>query len=71
MRLDRGQIEVIDDQMAAVLRQKSGAERLAIANRLFLGARRMLISQLRFEHPDWSEGQVAAAAARRLLHGAV
>ncbi len=69
MRLDPGQIEVVDDQMAAVLRQKSGAERLAIANGLFLSARRMLTSHLHFEHPEWSDEQIAREVARRLSHG--
>ncbi len=45
--------------LAAVLRQKTGAERLAIANELFLSARRMLTSFLRTEHPDWDDQQRA------------
>jgi hypothetical protein len=69
MRLDPGQIEVIDDQMAAVIRQKSGAERLAIANGLYVSARRTLTSHLRFEHPEWSDEQIAREVARRLSHG--
>ena len=69
MRLDRGQIEVVDEQMAAVLRQKTGAERLAIANGLFLSARRMLTSHLRTEHTDWSDEQIAREVARRIAHG--
>jgi len=32
VRLDDGQIEVLSDEMAAVLRQKTGAERLGIAS---------------------------------------
>ena len=71
MRLDRGQIEVIDDAMAAVLRRKTGAERLAIASGLFASARRMLISHLRAEHPDWDDERVTREAARRLSHGAI
>jgi hypothetical protein len=69
MRLDRGQIEVVDDALADVLRQKTGAERLAIANGLFLSARRMLTSYLRTQHPDWSDPQIAREVARRLSHG--
>jgi len=69
MRLDPGQIEVIDDEMAAVIRQKSGAERLAIANGLFLSARRMLTSFLSIEHPDWGDDRIAREVARRLSHG--
>jgi hypothetical protein len=69
--LDPRQIEVIDDQMAEVLRRKTGAERLAIAFGLYASARRMLLSHLRAQHPDWREEQVIAEAARRLSHGAV
>lgn len=64
-------IEVIDEEMAAVLRLKSGAERLAIASRLFGGARRMLLSHLRSIHPDWDQPQIEREAARRLSHGTV
>jgi hypothetical protein len=71
MTVDPRNIEVLDDKMAEVLRQKTGAERLAIAFGLFSSARRMLISMLRSEHPDWNEDQVNAEAARRLSHGAV
>ncbi len=71
MRLDRGQIEVVDDALAAVLRQKTGAERLAIANGLFLSARRMLTSFLRTEHPEWDDRRVAREVARRLSHGSI
>lgn len=71
MRLDRGQIEVMDDAMAEVLRAKSGAERLMIASRMFVSARRTILHLLRTEHPDWTEEQVCREAARRLSHGAV
>lgn len=71
MRLDAGQIEVIDEQMAEVYRQKTGAERLAIASDMYASARRMLISHLRSTNPDWTEEQILREAARRLSHGAV
>jgi len=71
MRLDPGQIEVLDDPMAAVLRQKTGAERLAIANGWFLSAQRMLTSHLRTEHPDWSDEQIAREVARRISLGLI
>ncbi len=66
MRLDPGQIEVVTDEMAAVLRRKTGAERLAILDRLFTFATQLLQSRLRADHPDWSDQQIAAAAAERL-----
>jgi hypothetical protein len=64
-------IEVIDDEMARVYAAKTGAERLAIASGMFASARRMILSHLRTEHPDWSEEQIHREAARRLSHGAV
>lgn len=71
MRLDPGQIEVMDDQMAEILRQKTGAERLAIASDMYDSARRMLLSHLRATRPEWTEEQVIREAARRLSHGAI
>jgi hypothetical protein len=64
-------VEVISDEMAAALRQKTGAERLEIASRMFGSARRMLLSHLRSIHPDWDRCQIEQEAARRLSHGAV
>jgi hypothetical protein len=54
-----------------VLRLKTGAERLAIASRMFSSARRMLLNHLRSEHPEWDERELDQEAARRLSHGAV
>ena len=71
MRLDPGQIEVMDEQMAEILRQKTGAERLAIASSMFASARRMLLSHLRATHPEWTEEEVRREATRRLSHGAI
>ena len=71
MPIDPDRIEVVDDAMAAILRGKTGAERLAMASAMFESARRMLLSHLAAEHPDWSEEQVKREAARRLSHGAV
>lgn len=71
MRLDAGQIEVMDDRMAEIYRNMTGAWRLAIANDMYESARRMLLSHLRTTHPDWSEDQIIREVARRLAHGAV
>jgi hypothetical protein len=71
MRIDPSRIEVVDDDMARILRGKTGAERLAIASGMYESARRMLLSHLAAEHPDWSEEQVTREAARRLSHGSV
>ncbi len=64
-------IEAVADDVAAVLRRKSGAERIEIASRMYASARRMLIAYLRSQHPDWDDGSIEQEAARRLSHGAV
>lgn len=69
--LEPRNIEVMDDEMAAVLRAKTGAQRLQIADGLFAFARDHITARLRREYPDWSEQQVRREVARRLSHGAV
>lgn len=61
-------LEVVDDDMAEVLRAKSGPERLQIAFGMFESAHRMLTAMLTAEHPDWSEEHVRQEVARRLAH---
>lgn len=62
--------EIVDDEMAAVLRQKTGAERLEIAFGMIRSARTMLENHFRSQHPDWSEEQVQMEASRRIAaHG--
>jgi len=63
-------IEVVDPDVAAVLRTKTEAERLRIAWGMWRSARDMLRNLLRSEHPDWSEDAIQQEAARRLAHGA-
>lgn len=64
-------LEVVDDEMAEILRRKTGAERLQIAFGLFSSAHRMLISHLTSEHPDWDEKRIRREVARRISRGAV
>ena len=71
MVIDPRQIEVIDDDTAAMFRAKTGAERLAIASGLYSYARRTLLVRVRSEHPEWPQAMVTREVARRLSHGAV
>jgi hypothetical protein len=64
-------IEAVTDEVAAILRLKSGQERLEIASRMFSSARNMLINHLRSQHPDWNEQAIERETAHRLSHGAV
>lgn len=68
---DPEEIDVVDDAMARIYAAKSGAERLAIAGRMFRSAREMLLAHLRAEHPEWSDERIRRESARRLSHGAV
>lgn len=70
LRLDRGQIEVIDDDMAKVLKKKTSAERISIADNLWTSAHDMLMSLIGKVHPEWDIEQIKKEVARRLSHGA-
>jgi len=59
-------VEVMDDTMADVLRAKSPAERLAIANGMWRSARRMVEAILRAERPDGSDDEIRREVARRM-----
>lgn len=63
-------LDVVDDDMAAILRTKTEAERLAIAHGMWRYARRVILNVLRSEHPEWDDAQLQREAARRLSHGA-
>ncbi len=70
-RLDEGQIEVIDDAMAALLKRKTPADRIRIAFTLWSSAHDMLMVHIRKTHPDWDGKRVEREVARRFLHGAL
>ena len=65
-------LEVIDEMMAKVLRDKT--ESSATGHRehpLWVYARDMLRAVLRQEHPDWTDEEARRETARRLSHGAI
>ncbi len=64
-------MEVMDDTMANVLREKTEAERLKIAGRMWRSARSILRGAIQTEHPDWSEEQVNGEIAERISYGLV
>ena len=68
-RLDPRSVEIVDEDVARILRAKTGAERLDIAFGLYTSAHAMLTSMLKGDHPDWSEKQVQDEVGRRLSHG--
>jgi len=68
-RLDPGQIEVVDDAVAEVLRKKTPTERVAMALDCNRTARMLIEGAVRTRHPDWDDGRVASEVARRMLGG--
>jgi hypothetical protein len=63
--------EILSDAMAAILRTKTPAERLAIAFRMWSFARQMVLRIAHAKHPEWSEAELEHYVARRMSHGAV
>jgi hypothetical protein len=68
-RLDKGQVEVVDDAVAEVLRRKTVAQRVEMAlaaNRL---VRLRMEGHLRTLHSDWDDARIQAEIARRMRLG--
>jgi len=59
-------IEVVDDEMAAVLRRKTGTQRLKFVDSLYRTAWKLIETNVRCSHPEWKEPQVRAAVAARI-----
>jgi len=66
MWLDPRRYEVIDDEMAEVLRDKTPEQKLAMAESMHRMARDLIRDKLRYDHPDWSEDRLACETIRRL-----
>ncbi len=69
MKLDKRNLEVIDDVMAQVLREKTPQQRLAIAFDMWISTKIQLTNYLRSQHMDWDEKMIQQEVARRLSHG--
>lgn len=65
-QLTERQIEVVDDDVAEILRRKTPAERVAMINEFWHSARQKIDATVRGEHSDWDDTQVAAEVARRM-----
>ena len=62
-------IEMVDSRVAAILRRKSGMERLKLAHEEWALTRARLIAFLTTRHPDWDAAEVEREVAKRLLGG--
>lgn len=68
MMLDPHRIEVVDADMAAVLRAKTPAERTAIAANLWEYGRDFVLASVRRQNPGLDEEAVKREFLRRFLH---
>jgi hypothetical protein len=71
MSIGERNIEIIDNAMAKILREKTPQQRLAIAFGLWTSAKKQLSNYLRTEHPDWNEEMIQKEVAKRLSHGTI
>lgn len=69
MRADNRDPDIVDDDMAAVFRDKTPAERLRVAFGLWASTRNMVERLLRSQHPDWDDRAIKAEVGRRMSHG--
>ncbi|MFY9253141.1 MAG: hypothetical protein WAO83_06785 [Fuerstiella sp.] len=60
------QIEVVSDDMVAILRGKTPAERLAMTHTLWRTARKRLYYSIKSLNPNWDEDRVLMETARRM-----
>lgn len=68
---DPRHVEVPDQAIVEILREKSPQERLRIGLNMWLSAHSMLMSHIRHSHPEWDQRAVEKEVARRMSHGAV
>lgn len=67
--VDPRNLEVVDDQLAEVLRCKSPAEKVAMVAAANRTARLLAAAGIRFQHPEWDDSQIQAEVIRRVTGG--
>jgi hypothetical protein len=63
-------IESIDPIVSGILTGMSVADRIALVEDSNQVARLLMAGGVRYRHPDWSEEQIQAEVARRMLRDA-
>ena len=63
--------EMVDEAMADILRQKTPAQRLAIAFDMANFVQTMIKTNLGCQNPDWTPERIQRETARRISHGVV
>ena len=68
---DVSRTDMVDLRVAAILRAKSGMERLRLAHEMWQLTRDRLTAFLRSYHPEWDEAELQRRVADWLLHGSL
>lgn len=63
-------IEGVEPVVTDILKGMSVAERIALVEDSNQVARLLVAGGVRYRHPDWSDAQIEAAVARRMLRDA-
>ncbi|MCC7476259.1 MAG: hypothetical protein IT425_12760 [Pirellulales bacterium] len=69
-RLELANLEVVDRELAQILRSKSAAEKVAMICAANRTARILAAAGVRHLHPGWTEQQVQQEVIRRVCRGA-
>lgn len=67
MGIEERNIEIIDDIIARVLREKTPQQRLLIAFGLWRAAKNHLTNYLRSEHSDWDEKMIQKRGGKKII----
>ena len=63
--IDPNRIEILDDDVVRMLKQKTFTERVAMVGEADRTMRELLDAKLRWQHPDWDDEQITKEIARR------
>ncbi len=63
-------LDVVDDDVAEILRRKTPAERIQMTAEANETARVLVAAGIRYRHPGWPEERVQFEVARRMLDAA-
>ena len=70
MRKRLPKVELMEDEMYELLRQKTPMETNLNADRMWKDTRVMILNFVRKEFPDWEQEKIEKEVARRMLNGA-
>ena len=71
MQYETSRWERMSDEMVAVMKQKSGIEKLKIASGMWEMAQQFILINLQKEHPAWTLEQCQRETAKRMTRGSV